>query len=93
MGAETDVLGLMGRAQFMRQAMTQSQTISDSMITILSSFDHRLSTLEAAMRPTQVQCFSVCLSEGHNCAILCTSPLLCDLIRDLIDWLMYGLCD
>ncbi|KAG6555777.1 hypothetical protein Mapa_003018 [Marchantia paleacea] len=53
MGAAADIEGLMVRSQFMREAMIKSQTISDNMITILSSFDHRLSTLEAAMRPTQ----------------------------------------
>ncbi|CAM6096008.1 unnamed protein product [Calypogeia fissa] len=55
MGAATDIEGLLRRAQVMREAMTRSQSISDNMITILGSFDHRLSTLEAAMRPTQVR--------------------------------------
>ena len=42
------------RSRFMRESLKRSQTITDSMITILSSFDHRLSDLESAMRPTQV---------------------------------------
>ncbi|KAL2643338.1 hypothetical protein R1flu_010925 [Riccia fluitans] len=55
MGASADIEDLMARSQFMREAMIKSNTISTSMIRILSSFDHRLSTLEAAMRPTQVR--------------------------------------
>jgi hypothetical protein len=34
----------------------KSQAITDSMIAILGSFDNRLSTLETAIRPTQVRC-------------------------------------
>ncbi|KAL3698862.1 hypothetical protein R1sor_012938 [Riccia sorocarpa] len=55
MGASVDIEDLVARSQFMREAMGTSKTISTSMIKILSSFDHRLSTLEAAMRPTQVR--------------------------------------
>jgi hypothetical protein len=32
----------------------KSQQMTETMITILGSFDNRLSTLETAMRPTQV---------------------------------------
>ncbi|CAK9270883.1 unnamed protein product [Sphagnum jensenii] len=43
------------RAQFMRESLGKSQAITDSMIAILGSFDNRLSTLETAIRPTQVR--------------------------------------
>lgn len=42
------------RAAMMRESVQKSQTISDSIVSILGSFDHRLSALETAMRPTQV---------------------------------------
>lgn len=42
------------KAAFMRESLQKSQTITDSMVSILGSFDHRLSALETAMRPTQV---------------------------------------
>lgn len=42
------------RSEFMNESMQKSQTITDNMISILGSFDHRLSALETAMRPTQV---------------------------------------
>ena len=59
MGAEDDIESLVARAQIMRESLGKSQTITDSMITILGSFDHRLSTLETAMRPTQVHYFAL----------------------------------
>ncbi|PKI43021.1 hypothetical protein CRG98_036599 [Punica granatum] len=37
----------------MRESLQKSQTITDNMVSILGSFDHRLSALESAMRPTQ----------------------------------------
>jgi exocyst complex protein 7 len=55
MGLFSEVEELAARAQFMRESLGKSQSITDSMITILGSFDHRLSTLETAMRPTQVR--------------------------------------
>ena len=42
------------RAAMMRESLQKSQTITDNVVTILGSFDHRLSALETAMRPTQV---------------------------------------
>lgn len=44
------------RAIRMREALLKSQTITDNMVTVLGSFDHRLSALDTAMRPTQVYC-------------------------------------
>ncbi|CAK9211740.1 unnamed protein product [Sphagnum troendelagicum] len=55
MGLFSEVEELAARAQFMRESLGKSQSITDSMITILGSFDHRLSTLETVMRPTQVR--------------------------------------
>lgn len=42
------------RAAMMRESLQKSQTITDKVVSILGSFDHRLSALETAMRPTQV---------------------------------------
>ncbi|KZV48977.1 exocyst complex component 7-like [Dorcoceras hygrometricum] len=41
------------RAAQMRESMEKTQAITDNMVAILGSFDHRLSALETAMRPTQ----------------------------------------
>ena len=42
------------RAAMMRESLQKGQTITDNVVTILGSFDHRLSAVETAMRPTQV---------------------------------------
>jgi len=42
------------KALAMRASLERSQTITDDVVSILGSFDHRLSALETAMRPTQV---------------------------------------
>mgnify|MGYP003703223115 CR=1 FL=1 len=42
------------RASTLRDALGRSQGNTESTVAILGSFDHRLSALEAAMRPTQV---------------------------------------
>ncbi|XP_030966047.1 exocyst complex component EXO70A1-like [Quercus lobata] len=47
------------RAAMMREALQKSQTITDNVVTILGSFDHRLSALETAMRPTQIRTHSI----------------------------------
>ncbi|KMT06653.1 hypothetical protein BVRB_7g158180 [Beta vulgaris subsp. vulgaris] len=43
----------------MKESLSKSQTITDSMVSILGSFDHRLSSLETAMRPTQIRTHSI----------------------------------
>ncbi|XP_057470786.1 exocyst complex component EXO70A1-like isoform X3 [Actinidia eriantha] len=43
------------RAAVMRESLLKSQSITDSVISVLGSFDHRLSALETAMRPTQIR--------------------------------------
>ena len=45
---------LSDKAVTMRESLQKSQSIADKMVSILGSFDHRLSALETAMRPTQV---------------------------------------
>ncbi|KAJ6825957.1 exocyst complex component EXO70A1-like isoform X1 [Iris pallida] len=50
---------LSARAELLRESLQKSQTNTDSMVTILGSFDHRLSALEAAMRPTQVRTHAI----------------------------------
>ncbi|CAI9779806.1 unnamed protein product [Fraxinus pennsylvanica] len=47
------------RAALMRESMQKSQSVTDNMVTILGSFDHRLSALETAMRPTQLRTHSI----------------------------------
>lgn len=47
------------RAHFMRESLNKSRTITDGMVSILGSFDHRLSALETAMRPTQVRTHAI----------------------------------
>lgn len=54
MGAPQGIEALQRRASFLRESLQKSQTNTDAMVSILGSFDHRLSALEAAMRPTQV---------------------------------------
>lgn len=55
MGADS----LSERAAMMRESLQKSQTITDNVVSMLGSFDHRLSALEAAMRPTQVRTHSI----------------------------------
>ncbi|KAL9225021.1 hypothetical protein vseg_000993 [Gypsophila vaccaria] len=50
---------LSSRAAFMRESLLKSQTITDNIVSILGSFDHRLSSLETAMRPTQIRTHSI----------------------------------
>lgn len=47
------------RAAKMRESLQKSQTITDNVVSILGSFDHRLSVLETAMRPTQIRTHSI----------------------------------
>ncbi|XP_010555667.1 PREDICTED: exocyst complex component EXO70A1-like [Tarenaya hassleriana] len=47
------------RASLMKESLQKSQTITDNMVGILGSFDHRLSALETAMRPTQIRTHSI----------------------------------
>lgn len=56
MGAPLAMEALRKRAAIMRESLQKSQTITDNMVSVLGSFDHRLSALETAMRPTQVLC-------------------------------------
>lgn len=58
MGVPQTMVALRERAAFMKESLQKSQTITDSMVAILGSFDHRLSALETAMRPTQVRAYS-----------------------------------
>ncbi|GAB4855188.1 hypothetical protein Ancab_023814 [Ancistrocladus abbreviatus] len=55
----TTMDSLSEKAAFMRESLQKSQTITDNIVSILGSFDHRLSALETAMRPTQIRTHSV----------------------------------
>ncbi|KAF9597434.1 hypothetical protein IFM89_018880 [Coptis chinensis] len=59
MGVPLAMEGLSERVTFMRESLQKSQTITDNMVSILGSFDHRLSALETAMRPTQIRTHSI----------------------------------
>ncbi|KAL5152943.1 Exocyst complex component EXO70A1 [Glycine soja] len=60
MGVSQAMDALRKRAVFVKESLHKSQTITDNMVSILGSFDHPLSALETAMRPTQV-CHNVSL--------------------------------
>lgn len=53
------------RAEFIKESLQKSQTITDHMVAILGSFDHRLSALETAMRPTQIRTHSIRRAHGN----------------------------
>ncbi|XP_057512127.1 exocyst complex component EXO70A1 [Actinidia eriantha] len=60
MGVRPLVMETLGeRAAFLRESLQKSQTITDNMVSILGSFDQRLSALETAMRPTQIRTHSM----------------------------------
>ncbi|KAL6273329.1 hypothetical protein ACE6H2_024021 [Prunus campanulata] len=59
MGVPQAMAAVEARASSIRDALHKSQTITDSMVAILGSFDHRLSALETAMRPTQIRTHSI----------------------------------
>ncbi|XP_072950814.1 exocyst complex component EXO70A1-like [Typha angustifolia] len=59
MGVPQAIESLSQRASLLRDSLQKSQTNTDSMVAILGSFDHRLSALEAAMRPTQVRTHAI----------------------------------
>ncbi|KAL7147066.1 hypothetical protein ABFS83_06G083500 [Erythranthe nasuta] len=50
---------LTDRAALMREALVKSQSITDDMVSILGSFDHRLSALESAMLPVQTRTHAI----------------------------------
>ncbi|KAL8130004.1 hypothetical protein V2J09_019159 [Rumex salicifolius] len=47
------------RAALMRESLHKSQAITEKVVSILGSFDHRLSALETAMRPTQIRTHAI----------------------------------
>ncbi|XP_050230196.1 exocyst complex component EXO70A1 [Mercurialis annua] len=59
MGVPQTMIALQERAAFMKESLQKSQTITDNMVSILGSFDQRLSALETAMRPTQIRTHSI----------------------------------
>ncbi|KAG8043976.1 hypothetical protein GUJ93_ZPchr0458g22323 [Zizania palustris] len=47
------------RAALLRESLQKSQSVTDAVVSILGSFDSRLSVLDAAMRPIQVRTHAV----------------------------------
>ncbi|KAA0025218.1 exocyst complex component EXO70A1 isoform X1 [Cucumis melo var. makuwa] len=47
------------RAALVRESLQKSQNVTENMVSILGSFDYRLSALETAMRPTQIRTHSI----------------------------------
>ncbi|XP_009623413.1 exocyst complex component EXO70A1-like [Nicotiana tabacum] len=62
-GGGVDVLS--ERAKMMRDAVEKSQSITDNVVNILGSFDHRLSALDTAMRPTQIRTHAIRKAHGN----------------------------
>jgi len=44
------------RAALLRESLQKSQQVTDAVVSILGSFDSRLTSLDSAMRPIQVRC-------------------------------------
>ncbi|KAL3532161.1 hypothetical protein ACH5RR_005682 [Cinchona calisaya] len=59
MGYAAAMETLSERAASIREAMQKAQSVTDGMVSILGSFDRRLSALETAMRPTQLKTHSM----------------------------------
>ncbi|KAK7268091.1 hypothetical protein RIF29_20777 [Crotalaria pallida] len=59
MGIPQTMDSLRERSAVVKDSLLKSQTITDNMVSILGSFDHRLSALETAMRPTQIKTHSI----------------------------------
>jgi hypothetical protein len=59
MGA-MEVERLVMKSAFVKESLARSDTMTAEMINILGSFDEQLSSLEAAMRPTQVTALRRC---------------------------------
>ncbi|KAL5052477.1 hypothetical protein RYX36_033159 [Vicia faba] len=59
MGIPQAMVALRERASFVKDSLHRRQTITDNMVSILVSFDHRLSALETEMRPTQIKTHSI----------------------------------
>ncbi|KAJ8562797.1 hypothetical protein K7X08_031249 [Anisodus acutangulus] len=55
------------RATIMRDSLQKSQSITDNVVNILGSFDHRLSALETAMRPTQIRTHAIRMAHETLC--------------------------
>ncbi|KMZ68727.1 Exocyst complex component EXO70A1 [Zostera marina] len=53
------------RASFLRGSLIESQTNTQGVVTILGSFDDRLSHLDAVMRPTQERTFGIRLAHEN----------------------------
>eukprot|EP00252_Welwitschia_mirabilis_P020450 TRINITY_DN5016_c0_g1_i1.p1 TRINITY_DN5016_c0_g1~~TRINITY_DN5016_c0_g1_i1.p1 ORF type:complete len:645 (-),score=126.10 TRINITY_DN5016_c0_g1_i1:279-2213(-) len=59
MGIAVDMDARSQNARYMRECLSKSSANTENMVSILGSFDHRLSALEAAMRPTQVHTHAI----------------------------------
>ncbi|XP_078154947.1 exocyst complex component EXO70A1-like [Carex rostrata] len=59
MGVPRTMENLTARASLLRESLLKSKVNTESMVDILGSFDHRLSALEAAMRPTQLRTHAI----------------------------------
>ncbi|XP_022925541.1 exocyst complex component EXO70A1-like [Cucurbita moschata] len=59
MGVPQTMEILSARAALVRESLQKSQNVTENMVSILGSFDYRLSALETAMRPTQIRTHSI----------------------------------
>ncbi|RRT62219.1 hypothetical protein B296_00040090 [Ensete ventricosum] len=73
MGAPLAIEMLTQRASVLRESLQRSRSNTERMVAMLGSFDHRLSALESAMRPTQVR---LPTPSNLKCSGLCIGSLI-----------------
>ncbi|RZR82694.1 hypothetical protein BHM03_00009171 [Ensete ventricosum] len=73
MGAPQAIEMLTQRASVLRESLQRSRSNTERMVAMLGSFDHRLSALESAMRPTQVR---LPTPSNLKCSGLCIGSLI-----------------
>ncbi|RWV97700.1 hypothetical protein GW17_00039495 [Ensete ventricosum] len=73
MGAPQAIEMLTQRASVLRESLQRSRSNTERMVAMLGSFDHRLSALEFAMRPTQVR---LPTPSNLKCSGLCIGSLI-----------------
>ncbi|XP_042440732.1 exocyst complex component EXO70A1-like [Zingiber officinale] len=76
MAVPQTIASLSRRASLLKESLEKSQSNTESMVAILGSFDHRLSALEAAMRPTQVRTHAIRMAHENIDKALKTTELI-----------------
>ncbi|XP_074566081.1 exocyst complex component EXO70A1-like [Curcuma longa] len=76
MAVPQTIASLSRRASLLKDSLEKSQSNTESMVAILGSFDHRLSALEAAMRPIQVRTHAIRMAHENIDKALKTTELI-----------------